>query len=111
MDNGMFTYGNGDSGLNTGVRLSNAAHLSDRMYRTQMNKLSEALYRRDFDVNIFARNMMAHANPLLRDRMMQLALAFIDAGSEMYDACMIEDGTVQAKRLKETADLFQMPRG
>ncbi|AXH49320.1 hypothetical protein HWB76_gp080 [Streptomyces phage Blueeyedbeauty] len=104
-------YGDNNRMDPTGVRLSNSAHLSDRMYRTIMNKLSESLYRRDFDVNIFARNMMAHGNPLLRDRMMQLALAFIDAGAEMYDSCMIEDGTVQAKRLKETADLYQMPRG
>jgi cell division ATPase FtsA len=111
MERGMFTYSNGEPGLNTGARLSNAAHLSDRMYRTIINKLSEALHRRDFDVNIFARNMMANGNAMLRDRMMQLAIAFIDAGAELHDQCMIEDGTQQAKRLQETVDLYQMPRG
>lgn len=107
----MFNNGGGYNPGDTGVRLSNAAHLSDRMYRTIINKLSEALYRRDFDVNIFARNMMANGNAMLRDRMMQLAIAFIDAGAELHDQCMIEDGTQQAKRLQETVDLYQMPRG
>lgn len=104
----------GSGGYNpdpTGVRLSNGAHLTDKMYRQVMTKLLEGVSRLDFDVVLFARGLMVNANPAQRDRIAQLMIALVDAGSDLYDTGVMEQGTTQAKRLRETADLYQMPRG
>ena len=95
----------------TGVRFTTERHLADKLYRGVVTKLIEGLSRYDFDVQVFARNLMVHSSTVIRGRIMQLAIALIDAGAQEYDCGDMSHGPMQAKRLQETVDLYEMPRG
>lgn len=95
----------------TGVRVSDSNHISDRMYRAAFTKLIEGLSRYDFNVQTFANYLVNSANEVIRGRIMQLAIAIIDAEADVYMAGDMSGGPTQGMRLKETVDLYEMPRG
>ncbi len=95
----------------TGVRVTDTNHIADRMYRTVFTKLIEGLNRYDFNVQTFANYLVNASGEIIRGRLMQLAIAIIDAEADVYIAGDMSGGPTQAMRLKETVDLYQMPRG
>lgn len=95
----------------SGVRVSDTNHLSDKMYRAAFTKLIEGLCRYDFNVQTFANYLVNTSNDIIRGRLMQFAIAIIDAEADVYDAGDMSHGPTNGKRLKDTADLYNMPRG
>lgn len=95
----------------TGVRVSNTNHLADKMYRAAFNKLIEGLSRYDFNVQTFANYLVNSSNDVMRGRIMQLVIAIIDAEADAYISGDMSGGPMQGMRLKETVDLYNMPRG
>lgn len=95
----------------TGVRVSNTNHLSDKMYRAAFTKLIEGLSRFDFNVQTFANYLVNSSDEIIRGRIMQLAIAIIDAQADVYVAGDMSHGPTNGMRLKETVDLYGMHRG
>ncbi len=95
----------------TGVRVSDTNHLADKMYRAAFAKLIEGLSRYDFNVQTFANYLVNCTGEVIRGRIMQFAIAIIDAQADAYDAGDMSHGPMNGKRLKDTVDLYDMPRG
>lgn len=94
----------------TGVRVVDTNHLSDKMYRAAYAKLMEGLSRYDFNVQTFANFLVSSSNEVIRGRIMQLAIAIIDAEADAYIGGDMSHGPTNGMRLKETVDLYDMPR-
>lgn len=61
-----------------------------------------------FNSELFARMVMAYGGQGMQDRTLDIAKAFIRALADQYDVGIVNDATVDAKRLLDTMAVYKM---
>ncbi|AZU97262.1 hypothetical protein SEA_EMMA1919_220 [Streptomyces phage Emma1919] len=95
----------------TGVRLSDANHREDRLYRLVSKHLLNGLENYTFNVQTFANFIVKTSPDVIKSRLMQLALAIADACADEYKGGNMTDGPINGMRVQEAVQVYNIPRG